>query len=494
MPAENTNFFSSNPEADTNLFECEKTETSAINWRGRDEIVRGLDNIFQFDTYTGFILHGQRQIGKTWFLKKYCEGKEHIYLDATGNWANDVERWKGILSEYSFIGSNAIWMSTLGAANTIYDLFELIFEVSEKIKLYCIVDEFNYLAEDKDFSLGWFKSIIDKHKEHSKLCLILCGSNAGILSGLTSYDQPLYGRFLYSYEMSAISFRESLRWLRTYVDPLDRLKAALICSGMPGLLSLAENYNSFDEFIKHIFRSGIVPVRALTQTLFACERIDYNEVSPITQALAGKSYSIQGLQQDLCNSFDSQSFNKFYKKLRDIRVLEEIPCKYSRHLRNNRRVRLTNMVMPLTAVYDRDRYSMVEALLNRDNSINRLFGSPFEQFCSEFVPSILNLVSPEAGYWEDLIGSARERHEADVVIHDKHSDTVYVVECKFRAKPIDIKAVLDLVNDAQQLDTGKLPVVPVVVSIAGFTSDAKMFAEQKGVLAYSLVDIEAWVS
>lgn len=494
MSAEKTNLFGSNFSADgTDVRGSDSL--GPIGFAGREDIIALLNRqASSWPHMHGIILHGRRQIGKSWLVRKYCEtsGKPYIYFQATRDDIANEEMLAATLADFMRIHSrhypNAF---TYNFSNHLYDLFDLCFRICKDTGATLVIDEFNFLAESKSFDLSVFQALIDKIKDCSNFLFILCGSNSGVLTSLTKYENPLYGRFSSIIEMHPISHKYTMRLLSNISDIESRIMASIICSGMPQLILDVLDAADYSKFIANLLDGG--KLRGMIRSLFQSERLSYDFMYDLAELLSKAAYSRSELKSKMSPKFASD-FDVLYQKALDIRLVQEINCSFSRHLSKNRRVSLTNMLIPLRAEFERSPQVLFNKFVMQDKTLHEFFGLPFEDFCAQFLEDVLSIPYCIRCYWEDKVDEVNERREVDVILQEPGSNTAYICECKFKSTQADTDVVGRLLENIGFMSLKGVKAVPVVVSLGGFTSQALLMAEEHGVLLYSGSDIEKWAS
>lgn len=72
---------------------------------------------------------------------------------------------------------------------------EYVFTLAEKERIILVIDEYPYVARASKSFASTLQMLIDKHKDRSRLMLILCGSSMSYMEDhVLAYKAPLYGR------------------------------------------------------------------------------------------------------------------------------------------------------------------------------------------------------------------------------------------------------------------------------------------------------------
>lgn len=472
-----------------------KENLGPIGYKGREAFIDFLNNLPQLDSYPilqGVIVHGRRQIGKSWLLQQYCHqsGRPYIYFQATHDNIGNEQVLDSLLSEfiYKYNIANSVQLEYV-FSNHFYNLLLFALKLCRLTQGIFVIDEFNFLAEDKSFDLSVLQLLIDRVKEVNNSLFIICGSNSGVLTSLINSNEPLYGRFQYILEIYPISYKQTLSILKNIDSMTHRIMLALICSGMPFLIINALAAGSLDIFFQRLLSGGYL--RGLTRSLFESERIDKDFAQDIVEILSKDMRDPKELKSKLILKYTN--FDALYQKAKDVRIIEEIPHIFSRSLSKNCRVQLTNLAMPLFYAFEKNHAGMTNYFVSSNPQLHEFFGMPFENLCAEFLADMFEQKYAVRYYWGDKIGVSGERRELDIVLYTPNSTQAIIGECKFRSAPVDSHAVTRFLDSVAHMSLGSVKAKLVMVSLNGFTSDALSLAVSSKIACFTLSDIEQWV-
>ena len=190
------------------------------------------------------VLYGRRRVGKTETLRKFCEGKEHIFYSCTESpdelqLAAFSERilQKGFPAA-QYIKSFPEWFQALSS----------IAELPLSAKKLLIIDEFPYMVKGNPSIPSILQKIWDEGLRDKDVMIVLCGSAMSFIENeILSEKNPLYGRATGILKMNEMSFYEAIQFLPNY-SAFDQITAFAILGGIPHYLkqfddgqSLAEN-------------------------------------------------------------------------------------------------------------------------------------------------------------------------------------------------------------------------------------------------------------
>lgn len=131
---------------------------------------------------------GRRRLGKTRLIREFLEDKsDFCYLLIPE--LNDEEVRLEIAANFH----DKFGLSFLGIPSW-DELFEKIFQLSEKKRLILIFDEFQRFFDINKSIFSYLQKQIDNYAAGSKLFLIVSGSSIGMMHRIFDYAAPLYGR------------------------------------------------------------------------------------------------------------------------------------------------------------------------------------------------------------------------------------------------------------------------------------------------------------
>jgi AAA+ ATPase superfamily predicted ATPase len=132
---------------------------------------------------------GRRRIGKTSLLVNSFADKKAIYFF--------VERKNEALLCEEFIDEiqNKLNVTVYGTLKSFKDVFGYLMNLSQNENFTLLIDEFQEFHTINPAIYGEMQNLWDKHKNNSKLNLILCGSIYSLMKQIfENAKEPLFGR------------------------------------------------------------------------------------------------------------------------------------------------------------------------------------------------------------------------------------------------------------------------------------------------------------
>ena len=215
---------------------------------GRERELERLEKLYQTGRFQLPVIYGRRRVGKTTLINRFVESKEAIYF--TGVETNERQNLENF--------SKSIWSYTTGtdaapAFPTFQAALEYVFQVSEEKRLILVIDEYPYVAKASKSLASTLQMLIDRHKETSKLFLILCGSSMSFMENhVLAYKAPLYGRRTAQFKLQPFTFREAQKCFHQ-LSGTDLAMIYGIVGGTPQYLLQVQDALSLEANIKDLF-------------------------------------------------------------------------------------------------------------------------------------------------------------------------------------------------------------------------------------------------
>lgn len=222
---------------------------------GRERELGKLNVLYQKDDFQFPVIYGRRRVGKTALINEFIKDKDAIFF--TGIESNAQQNLENFSRSILSFTDNAL-------TDTVFSSFqsalEYVFTLAEKRRIVLVIDEYPYVAKASKSLASTLQSLIDKHKDRSKLFLILCGSSMSFMENhVLAYKAPLYGRRTAQFKILPFDFFESRRYFKHFSD-LDMVTVYGIAGGTPQYLLQMNDQLSVEENIKRCFLDASSPL------------------------------------------------------------------------------------------------------------------------------------------------------------------------------------------------------------------------------------------
>lgn len=448
---------------------------------GRKSELDYLDSLYYSEGYKGISMYGQRQVGKTTILRKFCSDHQGIYYQAISGYSESqfVQDFGKLLVDV--VKQDNALVNAIRASTSLIELLRIAFYISSIKRIAIIIDEFPYILRTISSICSEIQALIDEIRDAKEcnLLFVLCGSNIEMMQNIISEESPLYGR-LQPLKIDPISFSRSGHWLAQY-SISDAIKVYAITGGVPGYLKMAQRYNTFEDYISGTFlgRYGVQK-----PSLCNSRHIDTKDVAAVlTQILQGETELNKIVQKS------GLSTETAVKTVESLVASGVVRCKhpiFSKGMSKMHRYTLADSYIEFW-------YLFIASLLDPSLRMNRLplssidsqkfltfVGPRFEEICSQYLAeNIISMI--RMGYWEDKVqhrtndgGLKTSREEIDIVFETE--SYLGLAECKFTSDPVNKDVVEKLIWRGTFVDSG-LPRKYFVFSRSGYIDSAISMAE-----------------
>ena len=215
---------------------------------GRDKELNHLNQLYKTSAFQFPVIYGRRRVGKTALINEFVKDKETIFFTGLEtNAKQNLENFsKSIFYYTSGLSTNPIFPS-------FQDALEHVFALSDDKRIILVIDEYPYVARAYKGFASILQVLIDRHKDRSKLFLILCGSSMSFMEEqVLGYKSPIYGRRTAQFKISPFDFFESCLCFNNF-SPYEMAMIYGMAGGTPQyLLQMSDNL-TVEENIKHTF-------------------------------------------------------------------------------------------------------------------------------------------------------------------------------------------------------------------------------------------------
>jgi len=221
----------------------------------RERELSELNGLLQ-STRPGFLaVVGRRRLGKTTLLVHWARTSGHPYI----YWVGSHFPSETLLTQFS----RQVWQHAnpdkKAPRNFRYDSWSEAFEAlaeacQEERRHIVILDEFPYAIHSEPALPSALQNAWDHHLKFSNICLVLCGSQVGMMERLLGADAPLYGRMLGPLRVRPLPYSASSEFFPKYnVD--QRVAAYAILGGVPAYLEqFTDELSILENLRRNLFR------------------------------------------------------------------------------------------------------------------------------------------------------------------------------------------------------------------------------------------------
>ena len=466
----------------------------------RHQELAALEQMFQSELAEFFVLYGRRRVGKTELLTQFCKDKRSIYFLASQLKERDHLRQLTETARHLF---DDPLLQTL-----VFDDWEaaLVYfaQQSEKERLILVLDEFQYLCEDNTALPSLIQRFWDLHGKHSKLFLILCGSQVSFMEQeVLAERSPLYGRRTGQLRLMPLSYRDSGYFFPEY-SAKEKLMAYGILGGIPAYLNRFTLYASnlsqtapqrtLEQCIKNELLTPQAYLFDEVNFLLRTELREPRTYASLLQVIAGGATRLNEISQRV--GLDSTHANRYLSVLRELGLVkretpvsERAPEKSRKgfyKIEDNYVKFWFRFVLPNRSLIESGNADLVYQQMIAPN-LPHYMGEIFEDICRQYV----------GRYWEEKLKIAPKQvgahwgtdFEIDILTENVDGSH-WFGECKWWNVPVGENILNHLIGNATKVpDQWRRNPRYILFSANGFTDTLKQRAEKEQVFLIEADDL-----
>ncbi len=424
-----------------------------FDWPLRSEFLNRTDELEQLEEWwesgerLAINLHGRRRVGKSWLFRAFCHGKPAVVLVAQEmSTGVQLTRFADVLAEV---------VGTRPDIPDVPGLFQLLFDLGRKEKILVVIDEFPNLlpwAEAKRRGvLSGIQAVIEDNL-HSKLKLILCGSQISQMEEMLAERSPLRGR-LRPFSLKALTFDRSEPFLRSHgMD--ERIIRFAVAGGMPPYLTFFGGENPLKTVVCEKLLDPYGALHNEPREILHRELSHPNVYLSVLEQLAGGDKPIEKIAEPL--RMRTHEASKYITTLQNLRLVQRrVPIGSPVRARSG----LYRLIDPFFRFWFRfvfpyqvdleslDLLKFYDELIKPDLADH--VSPVFEEICRVYVRKTHGeLAQRIGGWWGPAVDSYRREgirtsEEIDVVGLSRSRVTV-VGECKWSRNPVSETILSDV--------------------------------------------------
>ena len=419
------------------------------NFVGREEELQGLREQYNEDR-SFVIIYGRRRVGKTELVRKFSQGKDHIYFLA------GEKPEKESIAELQKIMANFLkddFFPRIGFTGW-EELFEEFMNRADKKlagkKLIINIDEFPYLINENKAIPSIFQKIWDEILRGRNVMLILLGSSIGMMeTHVLGYKSPLYGRRTGQWKLKPFGFK-TFQEIFPRCSFEERLKFFSFTDGIPAYINKIDASKSPLWNMKNrIFKRGEYLYEEAENLLRQELRAPGNYFL-ILQAIAegnrryGKICNRTGLSKSLVS--------QYLNNLIELHVVKkEFPITQRKESRNAL-YRLNDhyyefwfrFVYPNKNLIEENKQDILIRNISDELIIHESF--VFEDVCGQILWDIYPMEFNRLGRWW------HKGEEIDLVALNEKENRILFGECKWSRNKVGVDALKDLEKKAKEVE------------------------------------------
>lgn len=393
---------------------------------------------------SGFVvIYGRRRVGKTTLIKEFIKDKRAFYfLATTESEAQSMKRFAGVLSRTT---KNPM-LSKVTFTDWL-DLFQVVADDHPDEKKVLVIDEFPYLVKTNPDFPSILQNAWDEVLKDHNVMLILCGSLISMMKKhALAYDSPLYGRRTAQIRLMPLQFTDVYEAQNLSFE--QAVEQYAITGGVPKYMEFFQSDEPLVEQIRRV---------VLSKNGFLYEEPDFllnEEVqTPINyfsvlKAISDGNHKLGKIGMTM--EQDTSAITPYLKTLIDLGfVTKNVPITEKNPERSRKSLYYVSdnfirfwfrYVYPFKGELELDNQQIVLDEMGKDFK-QKFVAFAYESICwnifaelcrkgqIDFAPSRIG------SYWRnDNEGDT----EIDVAAVDNQHKRLFLGECKYHAKPVDV--------------------------------------------------------
>ena len=393
---------------------------------------------------SGFVvIYGRRRVGKTTLIKEFIKDKRAFYfLATTESEAQSMKRFAGVLSRTI---KNPM-LSKVTFTDWL-DLFQVVADDHPDEKKVLVIDEFPYLVKTNPDFPSILQNAWDEVLKDHNVMLILCGSLISMMKKhALAYDSPLYGRRTAQIRLMPLQFTDVYAAQNLSFE--QAVEQYAITGGVPKYMEFFQSDEPLVEQIRRV---------VLSKNGFLYEEPDFllnEEVqTPINyfsvlKAISDGNHKLSKIGMTM--EQDTSAITPYLKTLIDLGfVIKNVPITEKNPERSRKSLYYVSdnfirfwfrYVYPFKGELELDNQQIVLDEMGKDFK-QKFVAFAYESICRNIFAELCNkgqidfAPSRIGSYWRnDNEGDT----EIDVAAVDNQHKRLFLGECKYHAKPVDV--------------------------------------------------------
>lgn len=401
------------------------------------------------------MMYGRRRVGKTTLLIRWAEQmdlsvlywvakrdtKEAMMLSlaqAIYNWEHDLDFTSVALRPQNW-----------------EEIFHMLAQALGDKRAIVILDELPYILE-QDSSFGThLQAAWDHQLKKSQSIVLLSGSHIGMLTNLTTYHAPLYGRLTAQFPLYPLRFQDARPFINRY-DLEKQLAVYAILGGVPAYLEHWNDQQSIAHNIERLFlqRTGWFrnEPQVLISDLTQRESISY---SAIIKAIADGHHSRGDIASHA--AIPSTNLSHYLPRLIELHLIERripatTPLAKLKTTTSARYYLSDHFLRFYYRFVDPNLHLIERGLSNRlrqmvSDHLRVFVAYAFEDICREWVIYMAE-EQHRLPLVPDNVGSHWSKHvQIDVVAINWQTRDLLLGECKWGDRPVSKNVLRELIEE-----------------------------------------------
>ncbi len=459
---------------------------------GRQEELTFLESRYQEIGGQLIVVYGRRRVGKTETLRRFCEGKPHVFYSCT---ENTDEKQLATFSEKmlqkgmeaaKYIRRFQDWEQALGS----------VLHLPGDGKKLLVIDEFPYMVKGNSSIPSILQNLWDERLKDADVMIILCGSAMSFMEKeILAEKNPLYGRATGILKMNEMGFYDAIQFVPNY-SPLEKIVTYAVLGGIPHYLKQFDDSRTVKENIcKSILTRGSI-LYSEVEFLMKQELRETATYNAIIEAIALGNTKLNDINQK--TMIEKTKLSVYLKNLIDLGIIRrEFPVSDSVKEQANVQRGLYQVSDSFFRFWYAFVFPNMSELENGDvegiwnyvvePELDYYTSYAFEDVCRQYLrrenrKNKLPFYFTKIGRWWD------KAQELDILAMDAKKEQFLLGECKFKNSPF---TYADFVRMTEKFVPQKRnsAVHYYLFSKSGFSGEVEKAAEEQGISLVAVKDL-----
>lgn len=248
-------------------------------------LTKRLVRVREHGTGVALAIRGRRQVGKSRLVQEFCDrsATPYFFFTATKG-ASAVESVDAFLAELPRSELVADPERVLHKAGSWLDAFRVLASALPDAPSIVVLDEVPWLSEQDPSFDGTLQNAWDRLLSVRPVLLILLGSDLHMMSRLTAYDRPFFGRAdnLVLGPLNPAEVGGALG-----LEPADAVDAHLVTGGLPGIVRTWPHGTPALTFLRDECDDPSSPVFSVPESALLAEFPDPDQTRRVLEAVGG---------------------------------------------------------------------------------------------------------------------------------------------------------------------------------------------------------------
>ena len=417
---------------------------------GRENELNTLNKLYSSNKFEFAVIYGRRRVGKTALINEFAKDKDTIFFTGVEtNAKQNLDNFSRCIMEYN------TGLAADSSFSSFQSALEYVFKLAKSKRIVLVIDEYPYVAHASKSLASTLQLLIDRHKDASKLFLILCGSSMSYMEDhVLAYKAPLYGRRTAQLKIKPFDFFEACCYFNKLSNE-DKALAYGIVGGTPQYLMQLNDSLSIEENIKNTHLNSASSIFEEPNNLLKQEVREPAIYNAVITAIATGSSKMNEISNKIDE--DTSVCATYIKNLITLGIVkketpygEKSTRKTIYSIEDNMFRFWYRFVPENTSIISRGAADL--AYKRIEPELSSYMGSVFEDICRQYLWKLLldgkcAVSFSDIGRWWGTNPKTKSQEEIDIMGADR--DSALFAECKWTNEKVDLGVLETLVERGQ---------------------------------------------